>query len=110
MKNNEFELFFQPLYSTDEGRSTSVEALLRTNSPALSDYNTFQIIQTAEMTGQIVEIDKWVLKEACHAIQKMNETMEQPMHIAVNISAVHIMQPDFVTEVRANNRRRWYFA
>ena len=51
---------------------TSVEALLRTNSPALSDYNTFQIIQTAEMTGQIIEIDKWVLKEACHAIRKMN--------------------------------------
>lgn len=100
LKNDEFELFFQPLYNTLQGRSTSVEALLRTHSPALSDYNTFQIIQTAEMTGQIVEIDKWVLKEACHAVQKMNDTMEQPMHIAVNISAIHIMQPDFVAGVR----------
>ena len=100
LKNNEFELFFQPLYNTVEGRSTSVEALLRTNSSALTDYNTFQIIQTAEMTGQIVEIDKWVLKEACHAVQKMNNTLKQPMHIAVNISAIHIMQHDFVTDVK----------
>lgn len=100
LKNNEFELFFQPLYNTIEGRSTSVEALLRTNSSALSNYNTFQIIQTAEMTGQIIEIDKWVLKEACHAVQKMNHTMKQPVHMAVNISAIHIMQPDFVTGVR----------
>ncbi|MEK5037087.1 EAL domain-containing protein [Sporosarcina sp. FSL K6-3457] len=100
LKNNEFELFFQPLYNTIEGKSTSVEALLRTNSVALSAYNTFQIIQTAEMTGQIVEIDKWVLKEACHAIQKMNSMMKQPVHIAVNISAIHIMQPDFVTGIK----------
>ena len=52
------------------------------------------------MTGQIIEINKWVLTEACHAIRKMNETMEQPMHIAVNISAVHLVRPDFVTGVK----------
>lgn len=100
LNNHEFELFFQPLYNTVEGRSTSVEALLRNHSPALSEYNTFQIIQTAEMTGQIVDIDKWVLAEACHAVQRMNDMMKQPMRVAVNISAIHIMQHDFVAGVK----------
>ncbi len=100
LNNHEFELFFQPLYNTIEGRSTSVEALLRNHSPALSEYNTFQIIQTAEMTGQIVDIDKWVLQEACRAVQKMNDTMKQTMRVAVNISAIHIMQHDFVAGVK----------
>ncbi|TQR15336.1 EAL domain-containing protein [Psychrobacillus soli] len=95
-----FELFFQPLVKTDEGRIASVEALLRTKSPALSMYNTLQIIQVAEMTGQIVEIDKWVLKQACSTIQKINGNTERPVSIAVNISAVHIMQQDFVANIR----------
>lgn len=95
-----FELFFQPLLKTDEGRITSIEALLRTNSPTLSNYTTLQIIQIAELTGQIVEIDKWVLQQACSAIQKINQNRDRPISIAVNVSAVHIMQQDFVDNIR----------
>ena len=97
---NEFELFFQPLFNTVEGRITSVEALLRTRSPILSDFNILQIIQTAEETGQIVEIDKWVVKQACIAIQNINKHVKQPVNISINISAVHIMRQDFVENIR----------
>lgn len=100
LNSNQFELFFQPLYNLKEQRVVSVEALLRTNSPALSHYNILQIIQSAETTGQIVEIDQWVLKEACSKIQKINNKLEQPIHISVNVSAIHIMQQNFVENVR----------
>ncbi|MFJ8065281.1 EAL domain-containing protein [Psychrobacillus sp. NPDC096426] len=100
LDKDEFELYFQPLLKTDEGRIASIEALLRIKPSALSSYNTLQIIQVAEMTGQIVEIDKWVLKKACTTIQKINRNREHPVSIAVNISAVHIMQQDFVDNVR----------
>ena len=100
LEKNEFELFFQPLYNTIEGRITSIEALLRANSTVLSPYNILEIIQIAEETGQIVEIDKWVIKQACSAIQKINKSVNQPVHISINISAVHIMQQDFVDNIR----------
>lgn len=100
LKMNQFELFYQPLYSPQEGKIVSVEALLRTNSSVLSNYNTLQIIQLAEVTGQIVDIDKWVLKEACHAIKKINSNLHNPVHISVNISAIHIMQQDFVENIK----------
>ena len=100
LEKNEFELFFQPLYNTIEGRITSIEALLRANSTVLSPYNILEIIQIAEVTGQIVEIDKWVIKQACSAIQKINKSVNQPVHISINISAVHIMQQDFVDNIR----------
>lgn len=100
LDNNEFELFFQPLFNTREGRVTSIEALLRTNSGALSKCSILQIIRIAEVTGQIIEIEKWVIKEACVAIQKINQYLEQPVNISINISAVHIMQPDFVVNIK----------
>ena len=101
MERDEFELFFQPIYNTNEGRVTSMEALLRTHTPSLSKYNISQIIQTAESTGQIIEIDKWVIKHACIAIQKMNQNVKQPLRISINISAVHIMQLDFVDNIKS---------
>ena len=83
-----------------EGRITCIEALLRTHTSSLSNYNISQIIQTAEMTGQIIEIDKWVFKHACIAIQKINHNVKQPLKISINISAVHIMQLDFVDNIQ----------
>lgn len=100
LETNQFELYFQPLYSPKEQRVVSVEALLRTSSSTLSNYNTLQIIQAAELSGQIVDIDRWVLKEACSKIQKINQSLEQPVYISINISAFHIMQQDFVDTVK----------
>ncbi len=100
MERDEFELYFQPIYNMTEGRVTCIEALLRTHTPSLSNYNISQIIQTAEATGQIIEIDKWVIKHACIAIQKMNQNVKQPLKISINISAVHIMQLDFVDNIK----------
>lgn len=101
MERDEFELFFQPIYNTKEGKVTGLEALLRTHTSTLSKFNILQIIQTAELTGQIIEIDKWVIKNACIAIKKMNQTVQQPLRISINVSAVHIMQLDFVDNIKS---------
>ena len=70
MERDEFELYFQPIYNMTEGRVTCIEALLRTHTPSLSNYNISQIIQTAEATGQIIEIDKWVIKACVYRYSK----------------------------------------
>ena len=101
IERDEFELFFQPIYNTKEGKVTGLEALLRTHTSTLSKFNILQIIQTAELTGQIIEIDKWVIKNACIAIKKMNQTVQQPLRISINVSAVHIMQLDFVDNIKS---------
>lgn len=100
LEMNQFELFYQPLFSPKENRIVSVEALLRTNSPILANYNIMQIIKQAEISGQIVDIDRWVLKEACHTIQKINQHFDKPVRISINVSAIHIMQQDFVATVK----------
>nr|WP_106781212.1 EAL domain-containing protein [Lysinibacillus timonensis] len=100
LETNEFELFYQPLFNTKEKRITSIEALLRTNSPELSKFGILKVIQTAEVTGQIIEIDNWVLGMACQSIKQINRHIAQPINISVNISPIHIMHQDFVSNVR----------
>ena len=96
LEKNEFQLYLQPQYNVRDGKISNYEALLRTNSSSLSEFNTFQIIQTAEMTGQIVDIDKWVLRQSCEYVNKINNAHGENIKISVNISALHIMQQDFV--------------
>lgn len=99
LQSNQLELVFQPLFNPQENRIASVEALLRFISPSLANYNIMQIIQWAELSGQIVEIDQWVLREACRTIKLINQNIAQPIRVSVNISAIHIMQHDFTENV-----------
>jgi len=99
LEMNGFELHYQPIYNTIDQKITSIEALLRVKSTELLKFGILKIIQTAEMTGQIIEIDKWVLENACIAIKRINKHLNKPISISVNISPIHIMQQDFVTNV-----------
>ena len=46
-----------------------------------------KFVQAAEETGQIVEIGKWVLYEACSQLRKWNEKGFTNINVAVNLSA-----------------------
>ncbi|CAM5207204.1 Diguanylate cyclase (GGDEF)-like protein OS=Ureibacillus acetophenoni OX=614649 GN=SAMN05877842_108161 PE=4 SV=1 [Ureibacillus acetophenoni] len=100
LESNGFELNYQPLFHTVDKKITCIEALLRVKSPELKKFNIMKIIQTAELTGQIIEIDNWVLENACNAIKQINNHLSTPINISVNISPIHIMQQDFVANVR----------
>lgn len=99
LETNGFELHFQPIFSTSDWKITSIEALLRVKSHELMKFGTLKLIQVAEMTGQIIEIDKWVLENACLSIKQMNNQLTCPISISVNISPIHIMQQDFIANV-----------
>lgn len=101
LESNGLELHYQPLYNTTDQKITSIEALLRVKSPELKQFGIQKVIQIAELTGQIIEIDNWVLENACIAIKRINKQLSTPIKISVNISPVHIMQQDFVENVRS---------
>ncbi|AZN39162.1 bifunctional diguanylate cyclase/phosphodiesterase [Paenibacillus albus] len=107
LRNKQFELYYQPIYDCSEGCITSVETLLRCHSPALSGIPTQTIIETAEQTGLIVPLDKWVLEEACRFASKLNAHRSRGIRVTVNVSANDIAQQGFVKQVEdALNRNQ----
>ncbi len=99
LTKNELVLHYQPQYCLHTGRILCLEALLRWNSPTLGQVSPLRFIKVAEETGMIVNIEKWVLKNACIFAKSLNERMHEAMKISVNISSVHIMQSEFVNNV-----------
>ena len=64
LAENDFKQYYQPQVD-HEGRVVGVEALLRWHDPKLGDISPASFIPLAESLHLIVDIDRWVLKQAC---------------------------------------------
>ncbi|MBN2221394.1 MAG: EAL domain-containing protein [Vallitaleaceae bacterium] len=98
---SQFELYYQPIYSTEKETVVSVEALIRWNHPKKGRISPLQFIPLAEETGLIISIGRWVIEEVCRQIQKWNENsdMLNPPKIAINITEKQLMYADFEKEL-----------
>jgi diguanylate cyclase (GGDEF)-like protein/PAS domain S-box-containing protein len=92
---NELRLVYQPQKGAHDGVMTGFEALLRWKHPARGEISPAVFIPIAEESGTILEIGDWVLKTACREAA----TWEQPLTVAVNVSAVQLYNPDFVQQL-----------
>lgn len=102
IEKEELELHFQPKINIQEGNKlVGVEALLRWHHPQDGYVRTDIFIKVAEACGLIVDIDRWVMREACRYGAHWSKTLAEPFEISVNISTLHFRQPDFIEEVES---------
>jgi diguanylate cyclase (GGDEF)-like protein len=99
LENEEFFLVYQPTFSLQDMAPTGVEALIRWNSPTRDVVQPDDFIGLLEETGLIVEVGRWVLREACSQGVRWREA-GHPIGIAVNVSARQLDGDEFVGDVR----------
>jgi diguanylate cyclase (GGDEF)-like protein/PAS domain S-box-containing protein len=101
LARREFELHYQPKVDLKTGAVIGVEALIRWRHPVRGLVPPAHFIPIAEECGLIVEIGRWVLREACRQNRAWQDAGLPPIRLAVNISAVELRAKDFVAGVRA---------
>ena len=84
LANNEFELFYQPIFDTQTQRVCGAEALVRWHHPRRGLVQPDQFIEAAEATGLIVPLGEWILQQACRDAA----TWPSYLRVSVNLSAV----------------------
>ena len=105
IRNDEFELFYQPQIQLQNQSVAGVEALIRWNHPTKGLIGPAHIISVAEQSGLIVPIGAWVLQQAC---RQMKFWLDQGLPIktvAVNLSAVQFTTGDIETTVAETLKR-----
>jgi diguanylate cyclase (GGDEF)-like protein/PAS domain S-box-containing protein len=99
-ERGELELFYQPKVNLSNGSLIGSEALLRWNHPQRGLVPPDKFISIAEDCGLIVEIGKWVLREACRVACEWNSN-GNPFHkVAINLSARQFQANDLVKTVQ----------
>ena len=95
---DEFSVYYQPFVNI-EGKITGMEALIRWNNPIIGIVPPDKFISIAESTGQIIPVGEWVLRTACNQVKKWQASGYNDLRVAVNISAVQLMDKKFIERV-----------
>ncbi|WP_430782864.1 putative bifunctional diguanylate cyclase/phosphodiesterase [Actinoplanes sp. G11-F43] len=100
---NEFVLVYQPIVRLSDGTISGVEALIRWNHPTRGLVSPIEFIPVAERTGQIVDIGRWALREACRqAAAWIGEFPGRtPIYVGVNVAGRQLRDPNLVADVSA---------
>ena len=92
-------LVYQPKVDVATGNIKGAEALIRWKHPEIGIVSPEVFIPLAEDTGQIVEIGRWVMEQACKQSMIWRNAGASNFKIAVNVSIRQLMENRFVETV-----------
>ncbi len=99
LARNELYVVYQPIVNRRR-KVTSYEALLRWKHPTRGDIPPSTFIPVAEEAGLIVEIGKWVLRQAAEAAVRWRKAGNRA-RLSVNLSGRQVSEPGLVATVQA---------
>ena len=99
VERGEFSLHYQPKVNLDTGEITGAEALIRWQHPDRGFIPPDAFVPIAEECGLIVQIGRWVLREACGQARKWQDADLPFKRISVNVSATEFRAKNFVESV-----------
>lgn len=98
MDQRDLQLYYQPFF-TQTGQVCGYEALLRWEHPELGWISPQDFIAIAEQTGQIAELGRWVLWQACSDARQLVDARLMPGRVSVNLSPLQFYRGDFLLDL-----------
>ncbi len=93
---DELRMHYQPIVSLDTGAIVGLEALVRWQHPGRGLILPANFIPTAEESGAIESLGRWVLERACRQAAEWHLARPDafPIGMSVNLSARQVAKPD----------------
>ncbi|WP_068549784.1 putative bifunctional diguanylate cyclase/phosphodiesterase [Thermosulfidibacter takaii] len=92
-EKNEFVLYFQPRIDLASRKPTSLEALIRWNSPEMGLVSPGEFIPVLEESGLIVEVGRWVVLEAAKALKQLRKEFPD-LRLSFNVSVKQFLEKE----------------
>lgn len=96
IKNQAFELYYQPKVNLQTNKIEGMEALIRWFDDELGFVPPDQFIPFAEDFGLISDISEWVIAKAGRQVTEWNKQYNLNLRVAVNISPSHLKADNFI--------------
>jgi diguanylate cyclase (GGDEF)-like protein len=94
-------LEYQPVFDTASGAVKAVEALIRWRRPDGEVVRPDLFIPIAEKSHLIVDIGRWVVRQACRDLPRMHAAGLHALQLNVNMAALEFLNPRLPAEMVA---------
>ena len=92
LADNTFQVYYQPIYSTEEKRIMAAEALIRLFDPEYGFMPPEEMIKMAESEGYILQIGEIVFRKVCEFYRDNELDKKGIEYIEVNLSPIQCAQ------------------
>ncbi|MDX1491424.1 MAG: bifunctional diguanylate cyclase/phosphodiesterase [Pseudohongiellaceae bacterium] len=99
LRNNEFELYYQPRIDISQNKIVGAEGLIRWRHPKRGLLPPSEFISVAEETGMIMPLGYWIIHQACSDLNILASKGHHDVQLAVNVSFKQFQDPKFVDTV-----------
>jgi diguanylate cyclase (GGDEF)-like protein/PAS domain S-box-containing protein len=101
IRNNQFELYYQPKIHAEHKSLVGMEALLRWNNPLIGPISPAEFIIIAEDAGLMNEIGAWVIKTALNQFKLWYEQTNKidDVRISINLSPAQLNDSGLIATV-----------
>jgi EAL domain-containing protein (putative c-di-GMP-specific phosphodiesterase class I) len=99
--SDQITLLYQPQIDLHTDRITGFEALARFSSPSYGKVSPLEFIAIAERKHLIISLGLLLLKKACSFIKETGDHGFYDTKVAVNISGIQLLAPDFSQQLTA---------
>ena len=100
LAGDELTLFYQPQIDLVTRRIVGAEALIRWNHPLKGMITPDRFIPIAEESGQIIDVNRWVIQTACRQKARWLADGLDPITIAVNLSGYKLSGQNIIRTIR----------
>lgn len=99
IEEDRVEVFYQPIYSSNEQRFLSAEALVRIRDRKGNIIPPNSFIPVAEDNGSIIQLGRIIFDKVCRFLAECEDTMPGIQFIEVNLSVVQAEDPGLVQDI-----------
>ena len=100
-KEDELELYYQPVVLLEDRSVVGIEAFIRWNHPRFGLLYPAEFISLAEENGLVPQIDSWVINKGCQQLKDWREFGLPLVPLSINISPTTLLNPNIVIEIRS---------
>ena len=99
LREDLFEVVFQPVYDLEQKRYTTMEVLSRLTHPTLGPVSPAVFIEIAEKNDQIAKIALLQLRRVCEFLSRNPEVRKVFQNVKINVSPVELLKPGHIEKM-----------
>ncbi len=99
LRQQQFELHYQPRVDVSSGKLVALEAQLRWNKPGVGLLGSQEFLPTAEETGVINSLGYWAIRQACYDLKILQSLWGESLMMAIGLSVRQFKDDNLVREV-----------